>query len=134
MNSWAKSLDRHLKSSDSCLFVQEGKDGRYDVYRKNRDSMSLPHFIFSLTEDWSPQGRPVPWGIDVVLNRIRAHDLWRDDSFIENYIKECEKMSESKERARRNDVESFLYDYRRQFAKATSDINTGTMEKIYSPY
>lgn len=129
MNHWAKRLDKVLKGHDSKLFVQETKPGRYDVYRKSQAGGHMPHFIFALTEDWSPTGVPVCYGYDVVLNRIKAFDLWRDDTFVERWIKEHEKHEESKDRARRNSIEAFLYDFRRQFARATDSVNTGTMDK-----
>lgn len=131
MNSWARNLEKRLKGHDSLLFVQEAREGRYDVYRKSETGSHMPHFIFSLTEDWTVNSRPTPYGIDTVLNRIKAHDLWRDDTFIERYIKQCEDMSEAKERSRKNSIESFLYDFRKQFARATESVNTGSLKQIY---
>ena len=123
-------LNRALKAHDSLLFAQETKIGRYDIYRKSQFSCNLPHFLFSLTDTWQPTGIPVPWAVDVVLNRIKAYDLWRDDSFIENYIKQLEREGGSRERARKNNIESFLYDFRSEFKKTFSDVNTANMEKI----
>lgn len=131
MNSWAKTLNRRLKDYDSCLFVQEAREGRYDVYRRNRENLAMPHFLFSLTDSWQPKGTPVPYSADTIINRIKAHDLWRDDSFVERYIKESEVRKESKDRALRNSIESFLYDFRKPFAKATDGINTASLNKIY---
>ena len=131
MNSWAKTLNKSLKNYDSCLYVQEAREGRYDVYRRNRDAMAPAHFLFSLTDTWQPTGRPVPYGSDTIVNRIKAHDLWRDDSFVENYIKESEVRKDSKDRALKNSIESFLYDFRKTFAKATDGINTANLNKIY---
>lgn len=125
-----KTMNRALKAHDSSLFCQESKLGRLDVYRQAK-GFTPPHFIMSLTDTWTPQGKPVPWGIEVVINRIKAHDLWRDDGFIERWIKEQEKIEASRERAFHNSVESFLYEFRSQFHKATSEINTGTLNKIY---
>lgn len=129
MNSWAKRVDSEVKRHDSKLFVQETKPGRYDLYRKSQAGGHLPHFIFALTDDWSPKGVPVQYGIDVVVNRVKAFDLWRDDTFIERWIKENDKHEESRARARRNSIESFLYDFRRQFAKANDSVNTANMDK-----
>lgn len=126
-----KRLTRALKGHDSHLFAQESKPGRVDVYRASRTFDAAPHYIFSLTEDWSLHGRPVEWGVDVVVNRIKAHDLWRDDQFVENWIKQHEADQESERRTFRNSVESFLYDFRRQFAKATNEVNTSCLKKIH---
>ncbi len=127
MNYWANRLNRELKAHDSMLFLQETKPGRHDVYRRSGQGDSLPHFIFSLTDSWQPTGAPVEYGLDVVLNRIKANDLWRDDSFVENWLAQHEKDVESKERAKQNSIESFLYDFRRQFAKATDSVNTANL-------
>lgn len=126
-----KSLEKALKRHDSLLFVQETRIGRFDVYRKSQFLCNPAHFLFSLTDDWQPQGVPVEYGADVVINRIKAHDLWRDDSFVENYIKSCEVSEESRSRARRNSIEAFLYEFREKFHKTTSDINTANLKKLY---
>ncbi len=117
---------------DSELYAQESKAGRIDIYRRSKHNDSPPHFLFALTDDWTAKGTPVPWGIEPLLNRIKAMDLWRDDTFVERWIKNHEKEVESQDRARRNSIESFLYDFRRQFARATNDVNTSTLEKVYS--
>lgn len=122
-------ITRAVSSYDPCLYAQETKPGRIDLYRKNRSGMEPPHFLFSLTDTWQPTGRPVDWGVEPLLNRVRAMDLWRDDKFVERLIADHEKNQESKERDRRNNVESFLYDFKSQFQKATNDINTSTLEK-----
>lgn len=129
MNSSIRYMERELKSHDSSLFIQESKAGRFDVYRKSSLGCNPPHFIFSLTDTWQPTGRPVPWGIDIVINRIKAHDIWRDDSFIERWISNHEKEKESEGRAFKNSVESFLYDFRSQFSRATNEINTSLLDK-----
>lgn len=93
--------------------------------------MSPPHLVFSLTDTWTAEGAPVPYGTEVVLNRVKAHDLWRDDQFVERWIAEKEQEEKSEERALKNSIESFLYDFRRPFMKATSDINTANLNKVY---
>lgn len=124
-------MTRALKQHDSCLYAQETTLGRIDIYRKSQHGDHSPHFVFALTDTWTPQGEPVPWGIDVVLNRLKAHDLWRDDTFVERWIKDHERHQESELRDFRNNVESFLYDFRSQFKKATGDINTSLLKKDF---
>lgn len=123
-------MNSALKMHDRCLLAKETHPGRIDIYRVASMNDAPPYFVFSLTEDWKPSGKPVPWSVDIVLNRIKAHDLWRDDTFVERWIAEQEKAAESEDRARRNDTEAFLYDFARQFQRATNDINTSTLEKI----
>lgn len=129
MGSRQKQLDRAVKTHDSLLFVQETKPGRLDIYRKSSLNSEAPHFIFALTDDWTPTGRPVEWGVDVVVNRLKAHDLWRDENFVNQVIKDGEQAAESKERSFRNSVEAFVSEFRRDFARATSDINTSNLNK-----
>ena len=125
-----QEITRAVKSYDPCLYAQETKPGRIDLYRKNRSGMEPPHFLFSLTDSWQPDGTPVPWGVEPLMNRIRAMDLWRDDGFVENLIKEHEKEEEIRAKDRRNTTEEFLKDFRRQFSRATNDINTSNLEKV----
>lgn len=127
MDSRAKRIDRAIKQHDSYLFIQETRPDRFDIYRKNSCSMSPPHFIFSLTDNWHPQGRPVEWSSDIVLNRIKAHDLWRDENYANEIIRENEKAGRRKERALKNSIEAFMYDFHSQFKRTTSDINTANM-------
>lgn len=124
-------ITRALRSYDPCLYAQNTHENRIDIYRKNRESISPPHFLFSLTDTWQTTGRPVEWGVEPLMNRIRAMDLWRDDQFVEKWIAQHEKAQESRDRDRRNSVEAFLYDFRSQFQKATNDINTSTLEKVH---
>lgn len=126
-----KEITRAVKGHDGCLYAQETKPGRIDIYRKSKFGGSPPNFLFSLTDTWAPAGRPIPWGAEVVLNRLKAMDLWRDDTFVEQLIQDAEKQEKSKERAFKNTIESFLYDFRSEFHKATSDINTASMAKKY---
>lgn len=124
-------MNRDLKNYDSCLYAQESRLGRIDIYRKSKYGGALPHLVMSLTDNWNHTGKPVDYGSLVIMDRIRAMDLWRDDGFVENYIKNHEKAKESADRDRKNNIESFLYDFRSQFHKATNDINTSTLEKVY---
>lgn len=128
--SRVSELTKALKKHDSCLYAQEAKEGRIDIYRApTLPGMSPPHFICSLTDTWGPKGRPIEWGNEVVLQRLKAHDLWRDDTFVENYLKERDKETEGKNRDIRNNLEGFLEDMHWKFKRATSDINTSLMDK-----
>lgn len=125
-----KEITRALRQHDDCLYAQNTHGNRIDIYRKNREAIYPPHYLFSLTDDWQRTGKPVPWGIEPLMARIRAMDLWRDDTFVEKWIEADEKRKASEDRAFKNNVESFLYDFRRQFARATNDVNTSTLEKV----
>ncbi len=132
MNSWAKRLEVLLKEHDSKLYLQESYSGRLDIYRKGEFNSSVPNLICSLTDTWVHTGKPCSWGIEVILNRIKAHDLWANNSFMEDFYKNQDKIAASKERARKSTTEDFLYSFARDFAKATNEINTSTLKKLDS--
>lgn len=88
------------------------------------------HLIFSLTDNWTVHGSPVDWGIEPIIARLKAMDLWGRSDFMDEWFKERERIEQSKRRDFRNNVESFMYDFRDQFKKATKDINTANLEKI----
>jgi len=92
-------------------------------------SVPSPHHIFSLTDTWTASGEPVEWGLEPLLHRLKAMDLWNRQDFVEEFIEQAEKEEESEKRSFRNNTEAFLKDFRRQFAKTFEDVNTSTMEK-----
>lgn len=124
-----KEVTRVVKAHDSSLYAQETNPGRIDIYRKSQFGGQPPHFIMALTDTWQAKGSPVSWGSEVIINRIKAMDLWRDDTFVEKWIAEHEKTEKSKDRDVHNSIESFLYDFRSQFHKATNGINTSLLAK-----
>lgn len=126
----AESLTRHLKRYDSELYASGQPTGAVWILRRNRSRPHEPHFIFALTDDWSHRGTPREWGIEVVLNRIRAIDLWKNETVVDRVIKDYETADASEQRAARNSIESFLLEFRRPFAKATNHINTSTLPKV----
>jgi len=84
-------------------------------------------YVFSLTDTWTINGEPRDWGIDPVLNRLRAHDLAHNPDLFKQLEQSQEKREKSKRRDFSNSVESFMYDFRDQFAKATNEINTSPL-------
>lgn len=122
-------INRGLKGFDDELYAESKEPPRIDVYR--RGSMTgHPHYIFSLTHNWGLRGRPVEWGILPIIERLKAIDLWNQGStWVDQIVQEQEAAQASKDRDRKNNLESFLYEMRPQFAKATNDINTSLMNK-----
>lgn len=123
-----RHITKIVKAFDSELRAECLKPPRIDIYRQSK--LGPPHYIFSLTDDWSPKGRPVEWGTEPILAHLRAIDLWNSGVGIEEVIEHNEQVDESKDRARLNNIEAFLKDWRRQFAKTTDSINTGTLKKL----
>lgn len=106
----------------------------FDVFDYNGTkilaSRPQPQPVMDLTDNWNIGGTPVEWGIEPILARLKAIDIASNPTLFEDMMKGYEKLAESKERDFTNNVESFLLDFRRQFAKTFNDINTSTMEKI----
>lgn len=127
----AETLTRHLKRYDAELYAENGQPtGSVWVLRRNRSRPHEPHFIFALTDDWTAKGKPREWGIEPVLNRLKAIDLWKSgDSVIDRILADYEKAEESERRASRNSIESFLLEFRKPFARATNGINTSLLSK-----
>lgn len=118
-----KSYDPELRAE--CLMFP-----RIDIYRQCRNKTSPPYYVFSLTDNWTLTGKPVEWGSEPILARLKAMDLWNSGVGLEEVLEHNEQVDLSRERARKNNIESFLYEFRSQFSKTFSDVNTANMKKI----
>lgn len=125
MSYHAYRLTQALKDHDSALLARKGDDGKIHVYRKGERQL---HHVFSLTENWTTNSRPVEWGLEPIIQRLKAIDTWNHD-VASRVIGEEVKADLGRQTDRRNTYESFLLDFRKQFAKATNGINTGTLNK-----
>lgn len=135
-----RQISRALQGYDRELFVAPSVKGVPCVFRKTRAAESYdfdgtvvhrivirPHLVFALTDNWTVFGRPVDWGIEPILARLKEMDLHNRDvagELIDSY----EKAEKSKERGLRNDAEAFFADHRREFARATDGINTSLIK------
>lgn len=138
----AERITQAIKLHDRELFCERSEEGKLCVYRKSHrvepyrlDDESVlyfvrptPYFVFALTHNWRLTGMPVEWGIEPIMARLRAIDLWNRD-VAGDIIQQELKEQESRERDLRNTTESFLLDFRKQFAKTFNDVNTSTLEK-----
>jgi hypothetical protein len=135
-------LNRHLRRYDSDLYADQSMDGKINVYRKYKTytayqvegknlyvSTVLPQWVMSLTKDWSLNSYPVLWGIEPILNKLKSMDGWRDDGALDEVWRHNERVKANKEREQRNNIRAMAADVRRDFAKATNEINTSTMSK-----
>ncbi len=126
-----KEISRHLNAYDRELYAQCNKPPRIDVYRQNRDKLSPPHLVFSLTDTWTVRGIPVEWGIEVILSRLKAMDLWANGIGVDALNAENDRVDESNSRTLKNNIEGFVSEFRSQFSKATDGINTASLKKLY---
>lgn len=130
MDSRARDVDRLVRSYDRELVAQRESNGAIHVYRRQADPASPLFFVMALTDNWAATGKPVPWGLEVIRARLHAMDLWKAETECDRIWAQREKDEQSVARSRQNTVESFLRDIRKQFAKATNDINTSSLSKF----
>jgi len=141
-----RNLNKTISRYDRELFAKRDGLGMIRVLRKAQRflsysfdgailhyAVSTPSDVFCLTDNWTIRGRPVEWGIEPVLARLKAIDVWSHPEIQEELIKNIQKSDLSERRDLRNNIESFLLDFRKQFAKAFNDINTSTLDKKADP-
>lgn len=138
----ADVITRAIKLHDRELYCERSGEGKLCIYRKGKrvesyrpDDESVlhfvrptPYFVFALTHDWRLAGEPKDWGIEPIMARLKAMDLWNRD-VAGDLIDQEMKEKASLQRDRENTIESFLLDFRKQFARAFNDVNTSTMAK-----
>lgn len=135
-------ITKAIKKYDRELYCDWSPQGPLVIYRKGHryEPMEVngviihyqipsPHYVFALTDTWVITGKSIEWGIEPILARLKAMDLWRDDDIIKEHTRNYHKGEESKARDQRNSIESFLYEFRSQFAKATNNVNTSLLDK-----
>ena len=129
---YSKDL-RVKKSIDDiyCIYKQElipeayRINGSWLIYQK-----PIQSFVMALTEDWSLRSKRCEWGIEPVMARLRAIDLWSNHNFIDEIIDSHQKSMESKKRDFKNNTESFLYDFHSEFKKTFAYTNVSSLKKI----
>lgn len=138
MDGRLKRIDQLVRNYDRDLFAIRVPGGMIQVLRKGKrldvldageHSVSRPTniFILALTDTWQLQGKQVEWGIEPISRRLREMDNWRDDSAYAEFVKERERKDEAAKRSCKNEMIARAYDLRRDFARATNDINTATL-------
>lgn len=134
-----KRLEKELKGYDPELYVLKTPRGMLQVYRQPKDknefhlipdesgSVSTPMLVLCLTDNWKLDGDPVDHGIEPVMEMIRMMDSWREPDAYGRMLKQREREKEAKDQNFRNDIRARAADLRKDFAKATNDINTSTL-------
>lgn len=125
-----RSVSRAVKEYKRELYCK-WDIGKLHIFQKSPYWPSPDRYVCSLTHNWKIGGEPVEWGVEAIKVKLKAMDMASDggQEFISEVLASYEKDYVSKQRDRKNTMESFLYDYRSEFAKATNHINTGTLEK-----
>lgn len=139
--SWRVArLTQEVRNHDSSLFALKSPKGVVQVWRRaNRwdaaylmdetsDHSQPMQFILALTDNWKADGNPIECGIEPVLSKLRQMDSWRQGSQLDEMRKRREREKEDQERQKRNETRAIAADLRKDFAKATNDINTSSLD------
>lgn len=142
MDGIVRHYNRVVRSYDRELYAQRSEDGLVSILRKNFryvaydiDGASVhvltpsPEFVFALTDNWTKRGQPRQWPADDVLFRIREIDHWAKQDLMEELERQNEEIEKKKRRHIRNEMEAFASDFRKDFARATNDINVSILDK-----
>jgi len=143
MRTWRDiRIEQTLKKHDPKLFLSKNGFGEAQIMRQSTkavayevDGVSLinyesaPHYIISLTEDWTGRTPPCEWGLEAITRKLQEIDGWNSDSLVNKMFEHNEKVDKAKARALQNETEAFVKDWRSDFAKHTSDLLTHSLEK-----
>jgi hypothetical protein len=134
-------LNQFVKTYDKMLYIKESK-GMAQLYRKDYrfetydiDGMTLrvaveqPLFILALTDTWKLDGKPVEWGLEPFSEQLKSMDSWTRVNMFEEMVKRRERNEEIEKQSKKNEIRAVAADSRRDFAKATNDINVSSLAK-----
>ena len=136
-------INRNIKRYDRELYCKLGSNGVMMIFRRNKrfvvtlkghdfvlsNLIDSPELVFSLTDNWKANGKPIEWGYEKILERLKSIDIWDDPDFIEKMDRENEKIDEAKSRHFRNETEAALLDNKKAIQRGFSDVNTSLMSK-----
>lgn len=140
MEGRVRYLNKHLKKYDSKLFCARAGDKidvyrnvyRQDVYKIGDETLihlvEVPSHVLSLTEDWTVTGRPVDWGVEPLLQRLRKMDTWNHDSWSEAEAG-AERNRALKKRRLKNKLDDIGYEVQPYFKKAADEFNFSNVSK-----
>lgn len=142
-DSRVKTLTRNVRAYDRELFCDRDSHGvihvyrnamrflRYDFDGKNLSyAVNQPQIVLSLTDNWMISGKSREWGIEPLMRRLAEIDNWNDDSKYDDMCRDRAKRENWAKEAKRQEYRAVAADMRRDFAKAVSEINTSTINKI----
>lgn len=138
----AEQITREIRFHDRLLYCEKNKEGTLCIFRKgfrlenyDFDGKRLsfvrptPHLVMALTHNWKVTGQSVDWGTLPIIERLNSIDL-HNRNLADELLAKYEKRNHQKQREFSSKNEDFLKEFRKPFAKATSDINTSCMAKI----
>lgn len=141
-DSQVRFITKVVRSHDRALFARRSRLGHIDIMRRATRAEAFavgsdvvvnfkesPQLVFSLTDNWTANGKPVNWGSEVVLQRLQKIDAWNRADFLRELEEQDRKAKESADRDRKNRDEAFLYDMHGQFKETFKDVRVANMDK-----
>lgn len=146
MKSWReRRIEETIQYHDRELFLNKNYLGELQVMRRaftmiphDFDGHTVyvktptPHYIMSLTEDWTGKTRPVDWGLDPIVRRLKEIDDWGSESAFDRMLKDNDRRDAIKKNAFNSLTEDVAREWRKEFKKHTDDILTHSVNKIDS--
>lgn len=122
-----KKHDRDLFAVDAgaCLQIHRRADSVHQTFC----AAPMTQYIISLTDNWKPDGDPAEWGEIPLLEMLKSMDRWNNELDIDEMRNTREQQNQNRKTSARNEMKARAYDLRKEFARATNDINTSTLEK-----
>ena len=142
MDTRLTKVTKAVTAHDRDLYASRDAKGVIHIYRRgyrylpfDLDGQTLlvscpnPFRVFSLTDNWTISGKPVEWGIEPIIARLKAIDIWNRPEILNQPFDQDLQDEKSLKRDLRNTAESFFKENRREFARAFNDINTSSIDK-----
>lgn len=143
MDERLRQINRTVKAYDPTLFATRKASGMVLILRRgtrllasdyNQSEPEIAHlnpqFIFALTHNWKVDGQPIELGMEPLMQELRSRDGWNDPNIFRDMKKRQDRNKADLDRTQRNEIRARAADLRRDFALATNDINTSTLEKV----
>lgn len=136
-------ITKEVKKYDRHLYCALDHRKRPTIYRKSFRCVSFmyndcvithqipdDYNVMTLTHDWSQGGQVVDWGLEPIMQRLRAIDCWQSDSEINQFEKLNEEYEAKKNRHLTSKTEDIAREMAPVFKKTFSDVNTASMAKL----
>lgn len=137
-----QKINKLVQKYSPDLFCTKDGNGTIHIMRRSNEydtfeykgitygySKTSAQQITSLTHDWSMDGHPVEWGLDLIWNKLRFMDSWRDDTFFDEMVKDRERKKEIEQRSEANELKAQAYDLRSAFNKTFDHYNIGSLDR-----
>lgn len=146
MKPWREQrIEQTIQKHDRMLFLQKNFRGELQVMRRSTHGVHYdingtclinyeprPHYIMSLTKDWTGKTEPVDWGLEPIMRRLQEIDGWNHD-IAARVFDHNDRVKKQKDQSLKNKTEDFVREeLRPRFAKATEDILTHSVARIDS--